>query len=321
MDYIPPFGSTDPEAPYVDRNTSTATRGSAVPATFFNDIQAELLAIIDGAGLARDPNALQIADAIRSGGLSFAEADGTANALTAVLALAPAVLRHGMPLRLKLTATNTGPATLNLNGLGARAIVTLDGSTLAGGEMRAGQIREFVFDNVLGEFVLLTMPRAATVDEVEAGLRGDVFVSPLTKWTARQAYFNARQAATMSLASSVVTKVTNLTTVSGSYFSDGGSSYTGSTFTCGSKDAGVWLIGGYLAVPVAAAATIRNYIGINGVTASFQSTYAPSSGTYGVPQFRMLKIAAGDQIDIRAFQNSGAPVDIGGEFSGVRIAN
>lgn len=163
--------------------------------------------------------------------------------------------------------------------------------------------------------------RAATVEEVEAGLRTDVFLTPLSNLASRQPYFAARQTGVLSLASGVVTKATHLTTVSGSYFADPASSYAAAAFTCGPKDAGMWLIGSYLAVPTAAAATIRNYIGVNGVTTSFQSIGTTGGGTYGVVQSRPLRIAAGDNIDVRAFQNSGVAVDIGGEFFGIRVAN
>lgn len=305
-----------------NENLETGVAGTVVDAAWLNGAQEELMAIIEGAGDVADPaNWFQVAHALQGGKLNYAIAAGTANALAVTLALPPAALIDGMPFRVKISAANTGPATFDVNGLGPRAIIDLDGNALVGGELLAGQIRQFFYHAALDKVVVAMMPRPATVAEVEAGLRNDVYVSPLTKWTARQAYFNARQTGTMTLASGVVSKVTNLTTMAGSYFSDAGSSYAAAAFTCGPKDAGVWLIGGYLAVPVGAAATIRNYIGINGVTTSFQSTYAPGSGTLGVVQARMLKIAAGDSIDIRAFQNSGSPIEIGGEFFGVRIAN
>lgn len=254
-------------------------------------------------------------------GAKYAVSTGGPTAYLADLAPVITSLVDGMVVWLKIPATNTGAATLNLNSLGAHAVVTIDGGALTGGEMRIGQIRGFVYDSSIGKFILMMMPRPATVSEVEAGLRGDLFVSPLTKWTARNAYFSATNSSTLTVSSGVVTKMTNLTTLSGSYFSDGASTYSSSAFTCGPKDAGVWLIGSYLAIPLTAVATIRNYIGINSVTTSFQSSYAPSSGTYGIVQARMLKITSGDQIDIRVFQNSGATADIGGEFFGVRIAS
>lgn len=146
MKYIAPFGSIDPDAPYVDRNTSTATRGSAVPADFFNIVQAEILAVIEAAGLDPSASAMQLGQAIQSGLLTFAVAGGTANALTATLSPAPAVLRAGMRIAVKATANNTGAMTLNVNGLGAVAIMRMDGTETAAGDAVIGGVLPLVFD-------------------------------------------------------------------------------------------------------------------------------------------------------------------------------
>lgn len=50
MDYIPPFNG-NPEDIYLNRNPSTGTPGSKVPAQFFNDLLAELINVIVTAGL------------------------------------------------------------------------------------------------------------------------------------------------------------------------------------------------------------------------------------------------------------------------------
>jgi hypothetical protein len=146
MDYIPPYGSTDPDARYVDRSTATAVRGSPLAAAFFNDIQAELLAVIVAAGLEPSENNLnQIAQAIQSGQLNYAAASGTANALTATLKPAPVTLREGVRVLLKAQATNTGAMTLNVNGLGVVVIKRSDGSDTQGGDAVAGQYLPLVY--------------------------------------------------------------------------------------------------------------------------------------------------------------------------------
>jgi hypothetical protein len=50
MDYIEPLGGATDD-PYINRNPGTGTPGSKVPAQVFNDIQAELLNLIEAAGL------------------------------------------------------------------------------------------------------------------------------------------------------------------------------------------------------------------------------------------------------------------------------
>lgn len=50
MKYIPPLGSTDPDAPYVNGDPATGKRGSIVPADAFNHVQAEIINAIEASG-------------------------------------------------------------------------------------------------------------------------------------------------------------------------------------------------------------------------------------------------------------------------------
>ncbi|WP_327211996.1 hypothetical protein U8Q06_20915 [Rhizobium beringeri] len=54
MKYQAPFGSVDPNAPYVDRNTPGAVVGSKIPAAAVEDPQRELVNVILAAGLTPD---------------------------------------------------------------------------------------------------------------------------------------------------------------------------------------------------------------------------------------------------------------------------
>lgn len=60
---------------------------------------------------------------------------GTANAITGVLTPAPAAYGGGLILVVPIAATNNGPATINISGLGARTILGPDGNALRGGEL------------------------------------------------------------------------------------------------------------------------------------------------------------------------------------------
>ena len=51
MKYNPPYGSSDPNAAFVDRNTQGAQSGSRVPAAAIEHPQREIMAVIAGAGL------------------------------------------------------------------------------------------------------------------------------------------------------------------------------------------------------------------------------------------------------------------------------
>jgi hypothetical protein len=71
---------------------------------------------------------------------------GAANALVVALDFAPASYVFGMELTVRVAVTNTGPSTVNVNGLGAKSIVRADGSALQAGDLTAGRIIHLVFD-------------------------------------------------------------------------------------------------------------------------------------------------------------------------------
>jgi len=63
---------------------------------------------------------------------------GTANVYVMNLTVIPLSLADGLEVWLKPAATNSGPATLNLNSFGVKSIRNPDGSVLSGGELTAG---------------------------------------------------------------------------------------------------------------------------------------------------------------------------------------
>lgn len=69
---------------------------------------------------------------------AYAVASGT-NTYTATIAGITA-LTEGMPIRIKFANANSGVSTLNINSLGAKAIVKSNGSALSSGNIKAGQI-------------------------------------------------------------------------------------------------------------------------------------------------------------------------------------
>jgi len=69
---------------------------------------------------------------------AYAVANGT-NSYTATIAGITA-LTEGMTVKIKFANANTGASTLNINSLGAKAIVKSNGSALSSGNIKAGQI-------------------------------------------------------------------------------------------------------------------------------------------------------------------------------------
>ncbi|MCX5495356.1 hypothetical protein OSH11_11610 [Kaistia dalseonensis] len=87
-------------------------------------------------GKAVDP--AKLAAAVQAGTWRSAIAGGTANALTLTLAPAPTAYTSGMIIPVIIGTTNTGAATINVNGLGAKSIVKPSGIALTAGDLTAG---------------------------------------------------------------------------------------------------------------------------------------------------------------------------------------
>lgn len=91
--------------------------------------------------------------AVQSGSYTYAAGGGTANAVTASLTPAPSSYITGMSVRVRMASTNTGAATLNLNGLGAVPIKTLSGADVIAGDLLAGAVMTFDYDGLSGTFI------------------------------------------------------------------------------------------------------------------------------------------------------------------------
>lgn len=94
---------------------------------------------------------------------------GTANALTATLDPAPASYSDltGTPFMIKIALTNTGAATLNLNGLGAVAIGRSDNSALQAGDLLATRTVELMFDGGLFQIIGLSPSSAGRLINIQ----------------------------------------------------------------------------------------------------------------------------------------------------------
>lgn len=82
-------------------------------------------------------------------------AGGSANALTASISPAPAAYTDGLSIDLNISANNTGPTTLSLNGLAAKSVVGLAYLNLQGSELVSGGRARFVYSIALDKFILV----------------------------------------------------------------------------------------------------------------------------------------------------------------------
>lgn len=104
------------------------------------DINARMGAVQTAFGL------LPHYDLLHQNRLGYRLGGGTANAVTASSTSAIASYVAGLELTVKLTTTNTGAATINVDGVGAKTIKRADGSALQAGDLTSGQLVKLVYD-------------------------------------------------------------------------------------------------------------------------------------------------------------------------------
>jgi hypothetical protein len=98
------------------------------------------------------------------------EAQGaTTNDYVVTISPAPTAYTASMLVLFKATHANTGAATLKINSLAAKPLVTVDGSPLAAGAVENGGIAAAYYDGT--QFYLIScIPKAASMAYVDAGL-------------------------------------------------------------------------------------------------------------------------------------------------------
>jgi hypothetical protein len=146
------------------RNSNVALGQAATDfnADWPNNLQEEVSNVIEAAGIALDGAVrTQLLQALRSNAVLCAVDIGAANA--AVLTYTPAIpaLVDGMVLWFKAVAANTGATTLNVNGIGAKAVVGGAHAALQGGEVVANGKCLVVWNATLNSFVLIGCTGAA----------------------------------------------------------------------------------------------------------------------------------------------------------------
>lgn len=92
---------------------------------------------------------------MRSGNVTFVAAGGTADAITVAHPYSTWTTytgKDGFVICIQITTENTGAVTLNVDSLGAKAVVTNDGSALAAGDLQATGFYFFFYDETAGNF-------------------------------------------------------------------------------------------------------------------------------------------------------------------------
>ena len=149
MKYQQPFGISDPDAAYVNGWVKDGIDGSIPPALAFEQPMRELVAMITNGGFTPSNTDLdQVPKGIRSGLYNYLVDTGPTNAMVVTPSLPLEAYNEGLPVRVKVGHTNTGPTTLNVSGLGPVLVVKANGSTLSAGDLAGGQVLDVIYDGV-----------------------------------------------------------------------------------------------------------------------------------------------------------------------------
>lgn len=161
------FGNND--SWFQDCSSLAANDGTRVMAAWLNSIIAQLRTgtringnLAGGGPVVAESNAdAMFANAmqylVQRNQPNYADDQGTANNLVVNLSPAAQELKKGQIVVTTVKVTNSGPAVLNLNGLGNQPIVRSDGSALNFADMLGGSLQAFGWDGA--HWQLLWMQR------------------------------------------------------------------------------------------------------------------------------------------------------------------
>jgi hypothetical protein len=146
MQYNAPYGVTDPNAPYINGDPTQGRQGSIPPASAFEYPQREIINLIAGNGLVPTNDDLwQMLKGTRSQASNYGIDTGSVNNLSVAYNPPISVYTPGLPLRVRVHSTNTGPAAIDA-GAGRVGIKRPDGSSVAPGDLPGGGVVDLVYD-------------------------------------------------------------------------------------------------------------------------------------------------------------------------------
>lgn len=230
----------------------------------------------------------------QSGKWNYAVAGGTANALSVTLAPVPVSLASltGAPIRVKATAANTGAATLNVNGLGAVAIVKFNDAPLSGGEIPANTIVELVYNGT--GFQLFTASSGSTI------------VGASTTKAPKLVTLDAVTSANANVPTSTDTILPFANTITNGL---GTSTWNGSRLTIGAGEGGFWnLRASWLFYTPSTGAFGVGRFKKNGTSTILESIpgYHQSGGGSIITAGGVVKLVPGDYVEFAGYHQSGS---------------
>ena len=163
MQYNPPVNALDANQAYIDANARTGIQGSSPPASSIEFPQREIVNAIAGCGLnPTNTDLTQLLQCIQRIASMWVVDQGFVNTIIINPPKAATAYAPGESYIVKVAATNSGPTTVNLSGLGQRNLMTMTGSPLPAGSIFTNGVALIAYDGL--QFQLLTSSQA-TISE------------------------------------------------------------------------------------------------------------------------------------------------------------
>ena len=154
MRYIAPYGISDPNGAYINGDSRLGIQGSIPPAEAFEHPMRELVALIEASGFTPSEDDLeQVLKAVRSQRVNYAVDTGSVNVYSVAFDPPFVALNLGLPIRVLVAHTNTGPSTITVNNLGPYSVRRADLSLLQANDLLAGEVVGLVFDGTYFQIV------------------------------------------------------------------------------------------------------------------------------------------------------------------------
>lgn len=154
-----------------DKNIQMTQRSSD------NTAWDNLFPITKGANIVRDDGT---PDYVRVP--AYAVATGSANTYVVTLSPAPTAYIDGMAITVKINVVSTGASTLNVNGLGAKAIKDSLGNAITSGGLKANTPYTLRYESTSGSFIVQGKGGGgtATADKILSGYTATVDTGQIT---------------------------------------------------------------------------------------------------------------------------------------------
>ena len=181
MQYNPPYGVTDENAPYINGNPTTGQMGSIPPAASIEYPQRELANFFSDAGLVPDNGDLhQLGKSVQSSRVVRGVDQGAVNVLSIALTPPLAAYLDGMFVWVLVAHDNTGPAVLSINGLAGKNIVRRGGGILQAGDLIGTYYSLFVYNLPHNNFELYGASYAPASGAPVLGANSNLYVNAAT---------------------------------------------------------------------------------------------------------------------------------------------